>query len=153
MDPIRARLMNPPNAVPDTGIDLHRQRGIDFHPKDITKPKPYPGFWFWPVSTTTTADDIIDAAADIFDVSAADLRSSARHQPLVHYRMATMAICCRLTSLSTTRIGQKFGGRDHATVISARKRMALHIEAIAAELSPDAPVADWARAIKMRIGE
>ncbi len=150
-DRLRDRLMNPPNAVPDTGIDLRRpQQGAPFRPKDITKPKPYPGFWFWPI-LPTTVDDMIDVAADIFDVSAADLRSSARHQPLVRYRMAAMAICCQLSSIGLARIGKKFGDRDHATVINARKKMAFHIETIAAEIGPGASVADWARAMKLRI--
>ncbi len=152
MTPLRASLMFPPNAVPDTGIDLHRPKGIRYTPKDITLStlSPPTKLWFWPVKQITL-DDIVEAAAEVFDVSRKDLLSCGRHKPLVTYRMAAMAVCCHLTSATLTRIGQKFGGKDHASIINARNKMAPHIAAVAAELPSETTPVEWCRAMKARI--
>ncbi len=153
MTPLRARLMSPPNAVPDPGIDLHRRANLaPFAPMDITKPKPYPGFWFWPIEEKLTIDAIMESCSEVFEVSISDLRSPSRHMPLVKYRMAAMAICCHLSHLALIRIGQKFGGRDHCTVLNARKKMAFHMAAVAATLPEVASTRDWAAAMKARLG-
>lgn len=152
MTPLRARLFSPPNMVPDAGIDLRRRRGVEFRPKDITIPlRPYPGFWFWPISGATV-DEIIESAAQVFGVSVNDIKGHARNKPLVTYRMATVAICRRLSLLSLPRIGQRFGSRNHTAVLHAVRKMQPHIDAVATELPADAPALEWARAMRRRIG-
>jgi hypothetical protein len=152
MTPLRKRLMNPPNAVPDTGIDLRRPAAnrISFNPRDITKPKPYPGHWFWFLHDNTV-ETIIETCSEVFRVGIEDIKGTARHRPLIHYRMATMAICCHLSTLSLTRIGKRFGKCDHTSVLNANKKMASHMTAVAAELPADASPIEWAQAMKRRI--
>lgn len=70
---------------------------------------------------------------------------------LVRPRWAAMAIIRRLTPWSFPQIGKFFGGRDHATVWLAKKRMTDHIAALNQELDDWSTPAEWVRALKARI--
>jgi chromosomal replication initiator protein len=66
-----------------------------------------------------TAEEIIAAAAAAYGYSPDDLTSPSRRQPLVLSRQIAMYLCRDLTDLSLPKIGKRFGGRDHSTVIYA----------------------------------
>ncbi|CAN5560302.1 hypothetical protein BH24ACT26_BH24ACT26_00270 [soil metagenome] len=66
-----------------------------------------------------TPDLAISVAAEYFDVTADQIRSPSRARPLVNARQMAMYLCRELTDLSFPMIGQRFGGRDHSTVIYA----------------------------------
>jgi chromosomal replication initiator protein len=70
-----------------------------------------------------TADLIISVTADYYGVSDAEIRSSSRSRPLVNARQAAMYLCRELTDLSLPKIGERFGGRDHSTVIHATNKI------------------------------
>jgi len=70
-----------------------------------------------------TSDLIVSVSAEYFDVTPEDLCSSSRSRPLVTARQIAMYLCRELTDLSLPKIGERFGGRDHSTVIYANNKV------------------------------
>ncbi|MFN2526366.1 MAG: chromosomal replication initiator protein DnaA [Actinomycetota bacterium] len=70
-----------------------------------------------------TADLVIAVAAEYFGISAEEICSSSRSRPLVNARQVAMYLCRELTDLSLPKIGERFGGRDHSTVIHATAKI------------------------------
>ncbi|HEY7875651.1 MAG TPA: helix-turn-helix domain-containing protein, partial [Actinomycetota bacterium] len=70
-----------------------------------------------------TADVIMSVAAEYFDVTPDEIRSSSRSRDLVTARQTAMYLCRELTDLSLPKIGEKFGGRDHSTVVHATNKI------------------------------
>ena len=66
-----------------------------------------------------SVDIIIRIVSEYFSLTPTDLRSKKKSQNIVHPRHLAMYIIRDLTELSTTDIGQFFGGRDHTTVMNA----------------------------------
>ena len=64
-----------------------------------------------------TPELIIEVVARQYDVTPDDLIGKNRSQQIALPRQVAMYICRRMTSLSTTKIGEAFGGRDHTTVM------------------------------------
>ncbi|MDQ4144521.1 MAG: chromosomal replication initiator protein DnaA [Actinomycetota bacterium] len=73
--------------------------------------------------TRITADLVMSAAAEYFALSPDELRSSSRTRPLVDARQMAMYLCRELTDLSLPKIGERFGGRDHSTVVHAANKI------------------------------
>jgi chromosomal replication initiator protein len=63
--------------------------------------------------------DIERAVCDLFGLDAADLKSARRARSVSEPRMMAMYLARRHTRAAYSEIGQFFGGRNHATVISA----------------------------------
>ncbi|MCA1704158.1 MAG: chromosomal replication initiation protein DnaA, partial [Actinobacteria bacterium] len=70
-----------------------------------------------------TSDLVISVAADYFGVTPDEIRSSSRSRDLVTARQMAMYLCRELTDLSLPKIGDRFGGRDHSTVIYANNKV------------------------------
>ncbi|HEV3472706.1 MAG TPA: chromosomal replication initiator protein DnaA [Actinomycetota bacterium] len=70
-----------------------------------------------------TADLVISVAAEYFGCSPDEIRSSSRSRDLVTARQMGMYLCRELTELSLPKIGERFGGRDHSTVIYANNKV------------------------------
>ena len=70
-----------------------------------------------------TADVIMAVASEYFDVTPDEIRSSSRSRDLVTARQTAMYLCRELTDLSLPKIGEKFGGRDHSTVVHATNKI------------------------------
>ena len=71
-----------------------------------------------------TADLVISVASEYFDLTPDELRSPNRSRPLVNARQIAMYLVRELTDLSLPAIGDKFGGRDHSTVLHATRKVA-----------------------------
>jgi chromosomal replication initiator protein len=69
------------------------------------------------------ADLIISVVGEYFDVTPDEIRSANRSRPLVTARQMAMYLCRELTDLSLPKIGDRFGGRDHSTVIHATTKI------------------------------
>jgi chromosomal replication initiator protein len=67
---------------------------------------------------------VISVTADYFDLTPDEIRSASRSRPLVTARQMAMFLCRELTDLSLPKIGERFGGRDHSTVVHATKKIA-----------------------------
>jgi chromosomal replication initiator protein len=70
-----------------------------------------------------TPDLAISITAEYFDVTPDDLRSPSRSRSLVNARQMAMYLVRELTDLSLPKIGERFGGRDHSTVIHATNKI------------------------------
>jgi chromosomal replication initiator protein len=66
-----------------------------------------------------TAETIISAVAQYFEVSRSEFVGPSRRQPLARQRQIAMYLSREHTGLSLPRIGAAFGGRDHTTVMHA----------------------------------
>ena len=69
------------------------------------------------VPRALTPDLIIETVARHYDVDPAELVGKKRTQQIALPRQVAMYICRRMTTMSTTDIGEAFGGRDHTTVM------------------------------------
>ncbi len=68
--------------------------------------------------------DIERAVCDLFGVDGTALKSSRRSRSVSEPRMLAMYLARRHTRAAYSEIGEYFGGRNHATVISADRKVA-----------------------------
>lgn len=68
--------------------------------------------------------DIERVVCELFGLEAEDLRSSRRTRSVTEPRMLAMYLSRRHTRSAYSEIGQHFGGRNHATVIAAERKVA-----------------------------
>lgn len=61
--------------------------------------------------------------ADHFDIPVSEMVSARRSREVARPRQIAMYLSARLTPRSLPQIGQKFGDRDHTTVIHAIRRI------------------------------
>jgi len=68
------------------------------------------------------ADSIMNATSSYFNMSLEELTGASRVATIASARQIAMYLCRELTEMSLPKIGAKFGGRDHTTVLhSVRK--------------------------------
>jgi chromosomal replication initiator protein len=73
--------------------------------------------------TTITIDSIQKGVSSYFDLKPKDLRSQRRLKQVVVPRQIGMYLSRKLTHSSLIEIGEKFGGKDHSTVIHSIKKI------------------------------
>ncbi|NIS75895.1 MAG: chromosomal replication initiator protein DnaA [Deltaproteobacteria bacterium] len=73
--------------------------------------------------TKISPDLIMKIVASFFQTKISDLKSNRKHKVITYPRQIAMYLMRRHTSLSLPEIGQKFGGKDHSTVIHAIKKI------------------------------
>ncbi|MCC6750510.1 MAG: chromosomal replication initiator protein DnaA [Deltaproteobacteria bacterium] len=61
--------------------------------------------------------------ASYFNLKVADLKSPKRHKAVARPRQIAMYLARKLIGASFPEIGQRFGGKDHSTVISACRKI------------------------------
>lgn len=74
-------------------------------------------------SSSLSIEAIQKEVASYFNVKVADLRSPKKHKAVARPRQIAMFLCRKLTGASFPEIGQRFGGKDHSTVISACRKV------------------------------
>jgi len=74
-------------------------------------------------SPEISAATIMAVTAEYFAISIDDLIGSSRSRVLVSARQMAMYLCRELTDLSLPKIGEKFGNRDHTTVMHAERKI------------------------------
>ena len=79
-------------------------------------------------SHTLTVEVIQRTVAEHYRIQMSDMTSHRRMQVIAFPRQVAMYITTQLTSMSLVSIGQAFGGRDHGTVIHARKTVTNYME-------------------------
>ncbi len=79
--------------------------------------------------SAVTVEAVQKAVASYFSVRISDLKGPRRHKGISRPRMIAMFLAREMTGSSFPEIGQRFGGKDHSTVINACRR----IEALSAE--------------------
>jgi len=70
------------------------------------------------------ANQVIEAVAEVFEISHDDLTGRSRKKELVHPRQIAMYLLRDILSLSYPYIGEKMGKRDHTTAIYAYEKVA-----------------------------
>ena len=68
-------------------------------------------------------ETIIKIVADQFQVKPADIKGDRRQQTIARSRQVAMYLTRKITNLSYPQIGERFGGKDHSTVINADQRV------------------------------
>ena len=68
-----------------------------------------------------TVENIQKTICDYFNIKIIDLKAKRRTQNIALPRQVAMYLCRKYTETSFPAIGDKFGGRDHSTVIHASK--------------------------------
>jgi chromosomal replication initiator protein len=70
-----------------------------------------------------TIDNIQKTVAEYFKIRVSDLTSKSRSRSVTRPRQMAMALAKELTSHSLPEIGERFGGRDHTTVLHACRKV------------------------------
>ena len=68
-------------------------------------------------------EQIIRAVGEQMQVKPQDIKGDRRQQGIARARQVAMYLTRRITGLSYPAIGEKFGGKDHSTVINAEQRI------------------------------
>ncbi|MBX7147556.1 chromosomal replication initiator protein DnaA [bacterium] len=77
---------------------------------------------------TLTVESIQQSVAEYFQLKVADLKSPRRHKNLAVPRQIAMYLCKKHVKASFPEIGQKFGGKDHTTVIHACQKIKKEVD-------------------------
>ena len=93
-----------------------------------------------------SVEDIQRATCDYFNIRLADLKSHRRHRAVSFPRMVAMYVSRQRLKLSYPELGDRFGGKDHTTVMSAVKKIGGLFEA------DDAQVQNAVAAIERKVG-
>lgn len=75
-----------------------------------------------------TVEEIQKTVAAHFGIKVSDLKSPKRLKALVLPRQLAMYLSRQLTSCSFPEIGERFGGKDHSTIIHAIKKIERQLE-------------------------
>jgi chromosomal replication initiator protein len=79
--------------------------------------------------TAMTVEEIQRIVCGYFGIRLADLKSRRRHRAVSFPRMIAMYICRHRLGTSYPELGERFGGKDHTTVISAVRKIGGLVEA------------------------
>ena len=71
-----------------------------------------------------TAEAIIRATCNFYSITKTDLLGKNKRQELVRARQVCTYLICDMLSLPLITVGKEMGGRDHATVIYSRDKIA-----------------------------
>jgi len=73
--------------------------------------------------TRVSLAEVAEAVAEHFSLEVSRLRSRSRSRELMTARHIAMYLCGELTDHSLSEIGGHYGGRNHATVVHAKKKI------------------------------
>ncbi len=97
--------------------------------------------------------DVERAVCELFGMTSRDLRSSSRARSIAQPRMLAMYLARRLTHSAYREIGSYFGGRNHATVCAAAKKVEgmLHEHESIRVASEEWPICDVVQTLEQQI--
>jgi chromosomal replication initiator protein len=79
-------------------------------------------------SNPVRAETVQRIVALKYSVDVKDIKGHQRTASIALPRQVAMYLCCVMTEMSSTDIGRAFGGKDHSTVLHARKKIEKKIE-------------------------
>jgi hypothetical protein len=129
---VRERLRNPPNAVPDTGINLRPQKTESTAPPPKPAPptRPVAHFANWvPLlkRTDLTFSSSLEFTAIEFGISFQDIRCSFRKQKFFIPRCIAIYLTNKITNQSLMSMA-RYLGVDHTTTLHARNTVQKLVE-------------------------
>jgi chromosomal replication initiator protein len=68
-------------------------------------------------------ETIQKVVANFFNIKIADLKVKRKYKGYLIPRQVAMYFCRKLTNASLLEIGEKFGGKDHSTVLHSIKKV------------------------------
>ena len=129
---IRQRLMFPPNAVPDTGINLKRHRepvqvqespAPELPAPILPNPSPPPPPIVEPPTSGITFSSTLSVTAKEFGLSTNQIRARSRIQKIVFPRQVAIYLAAKQEKWSMCQIAY-YLSLDHTTCLYARKKIA-----------------------------
>lgn len=81
-----------------------------------------------PSRSNLSVEMVQQAVADFYNLKISDLKSHRRHQSLALPRHIAMYLCKKHLEASLPEIGERFGGKDHTTVLHAVQKIQSHLE-------------------------
>ena len=81
-----------------------------------------------PSDQVMSVEDIQRAVCEYFNIRLVDLKSHRRHRAVSFPRMLAMYLCRQRLGTSFPEIGDRFGGKDHTTVMNAVRRISGMLE-------------------------
>lgn len=75
------------------------------------------------VDTAASVEDIQKAVCEYYSLRLVDLKSKRRHRAVSFPRMLAMYLCRQHLGTSYPELGDRFGGKDHTTVIHAIRKI------------------------------
>ncbi len=117
---------------------LKRPIELSFARETLHVPAPRP-------ESIASVEDIQRAVCEYFNIRMSDLRSPRRHRSVAQPRMIAMYLCRQRLKTSYTELGERFGGKDHTTVMSAVRKIESRIE------SADRELLDCVEAIMLKL--
>ena len=122
---VRQRLRYPPNAVPDTGINLRRGREPEQQTPepeqstllviDYQKVVPFKRF-------ALTLSSTLEFTAKEFNITNKDIRSRSRAQKFCLPRQIAIYLAAKNTDQSLVAMGRHLG-RDHTTILHGKQKI------------------------------
>lgn len=73
-------------------------------------------------------EDIIKAVSSFFHLKSSDLKSSRKHKVVAQPRQIAMYLSREKTKLSFPELGEKFGGKDHTTIMHGHNKIKKELE-------------------------
>jgi len=73
--------------------------------------------------TNVTVEDVLRAVCGYYNLKLAEIKSPRRHRTVAFPRQIAMYLCRYKLGLTYPAIGDRFGGKDHSTVISACRKI------------------------------
>jgi chromosomal replication initiator protein len=70
-----------------------------------------------------SVESIQKVVATYYNVKVSDLKSQRRHKVVAKPRQVAMYLCRKLLNASYPELGDRFGGKDHTTILSACRKM------------------------------
>jgi chromosomal replication initiator protein len=124
LDLIAARVRNNIRALEGALIRVVAFHSLTQHPIDLALAREVMDSMY-PVrgSSQPTIEDVKRIVADQFSLSTEDLTSASRTARVAWPRQLAIHLARELTGASLKTIGDAFGGRNHATVLHACKRV------------------------------
>lgn len=77
---------------------------------------------------TISPEDIIKAVSSFFHLKSSDLKSSRKHKVVAQPRQIAMYLSREKTKLSFPELGEKFGGKDHTTIMHGHNKIKKELE-------------------------
>jgi hypothetical protein len=120
------------SAVVEMVAAFKPQAQVWAEPEPMPPPQIERPIWFAPAAAVESlssrlyprVQDIQRAVCSYYGISRMELMSPRRAQPLTLYRQIAFYLCKELTPLSLPFIGDRFGGRDHTTVLHGLRKIA-----------------------------
>ena len=118
---VRARLMRPPNAVIDKGIDLHRMPPGMRYITPTLMPLPLPPKRVIK-GRTSLVTAILDTVAGHFNLGILDLTGPSRTPRCSRARHLAAHLIMEKTTLSSSAVG-KILNRDHSSILYGKNKI------------------------------